>query len=123
MATIGNNVFDQGLNYLDANGSHLYICSQEPTTYTEASDTYALGVKAAPTIAAPSDRSGGGRECVVSAISDGTVSATGTATHYAIVYATGTELLVTGELDSSQAVTNGNPFTLTSFSVAFPDPA
>lgn len=123
MATLGNNVFDQGLDYLDTNASHLYICSQEPTTYAEASSTYALGVKATPVIAAPADRSGGGRECVVSAITDGTVSATGTATHYALVNQTGTELLATGALSASQAVTNGNPFTLTSFAVGIPDPA
>ena len=123
MASIGNNVFDSGLDYLDTNGSHLYICSQEPTTYTEAITTYALGSKATPTISAPADAAGGGREVTVSAITDGSVSADGTATHFAIVYATGTELLVTGALSASQSVTNGNTFTLTEFKVTLPDPA
>lgn len=123
MALIGNNVFDQGLNYLNANASHQYICSQEPATYTEASSTYALGVKAAPSIAAPSDRTGGGREVVVAAITDGSVTATGTASHYALVNQTGTELLAANSLASSQAVTSGNPWTTGSYAIGIPDPA
>jgi hypothetical protein len=123
MASLSNNVFDSGLNYLDTNGSHLYITSQEATTYTEAITTYALGNKATPTISAPADRVGGGREVTVSAITDGSVTADGTATHYAIVYAGGTELLAAGALSASQSVTNGNTFTLTSFSIGIPDPA
>ena len=123
MASLSNNVFDSGLDYLDTNASHLYICSTEPTTYTEAITTYALGNKATPTIAAPSDKAGGGRECVVSAITDGSVTADGTAAFYGIVYAGGTELLAAGSLSSSQSVTNGNTFTLTEFAVGIPDPA
>jgi len=100
----------------------LHICSQEPTNYTEASSTYSLGNKAAPSVAAPSDRGGGGREVVVSAISDENVTATGTATHWAMVRNTATARLVaTGALASSQAVTNGNTFTLSSFSVGVTD--
>ena len=123
MASLSNNVFDSGLNYLDTNASHVYICSQEPTTYTEAITTYALGNKATPTIAAPADRTGGGRQVTVSAITDGSVTADGTATHYGIVYAGGAELLAAGALSASQVVTNGNTFTLTEFEVGIPDPA
>lgn len=123
MASLSNNVFDSGLNYLDTNASHLYICSTEPTTYTEAITTYALGNKATPTIAAPSDRVGGGREVVVSAITDGSVTADGTAGFYAIVYAGNTELLAAGSLSATQSVTNGNTFTLTEFAIGIPDPA
>lgn len=123
MASLSNNVFDSGLNYLDTNASHLYICSQEPTTYTEAITTYALGNKATPAIAAPSDRGAGGREVVVSAITDGSVTADGTASHYAIVYAGNTELLAAGSLSATQSVTNGNTFTLTEFAIGIPDPA
>lgn len=124
MPSLSDNVFDSGLDYLDTNTETLFICSQEPTSYAEASSTYALGSKSSPAVAAPADRAGGGRECVVSAITDGSVSATGTATHYALVKDSATaELLAAGALSASQAVTNGNTFTLTEFAVGIPDPA
>lgn len=123
MPTLHNDVFDSGLNIIDTDTETLYICSQEPTTFAEASSTYALGNKSAPAIAAPSDRGGGGREVVISAITDGSVTATGTATHYALTDNSASKLLATGALSSSQAVTNGNTFTLTQFAIGIPDPA
>ena len=123
MASLGDRVFDSGLSALDTETSHLYITSAEATTYTQAATTYALGVKATPTVSAPADRSGGGREVTISAITDGTVSANGTATHYALVDQTNSRLLATGSLSASQAVTSGNTFTLTSFKIGIPDPA
>lgn len=123
MPMLADNVFDSGLDYLDTNGTRLDICSQEPANYTEATSTYTLGNKTPPAIAAPADRGGGGRECVVSAITDGSVTGTGTASHYAISYVVGTELLAAQSLSSSQGVTNGNTFTLTQFAIGFPDPS
>lgn len=121
MTYISDNALDAGLAYIRTNATHLYICSQEPATYTEAVTTYALGNKAGPTIAAPSDRTGGGRRVLVSAITDGIVSADGTATHIALVNATGSELLAAGALGASLAVESGGTFTLTQFSVGIPD--
>lgn len=124
MATLHNSVFDSGLGWLDTNGTRLDICSQEPTTYGQATagGTYSLGNKTGIAIAAPSDRAGGGREVVISAITDGTVTDTGTATHWAITNGSDT-LVATGALSASQAVTDGNTFTLTSFAIGIPDPA
>lgn len=123
MATLADRVFDSGLGILNSEVNRLDICSQEPTTYTEATSTYTLGNKTSPTVSSPADRSGGGREVTVSAISDGSVTATGTATHFALVDTNNSRLLVAGALDSSESVTNGNTFTLTSFKVGIPDPA
>lgn len=123
MASIGNSVLDGGLDILDTLADRIDICSQEPTTYTEATSTYTLGNETTITIAAPTDRTGGGREVVVSAITSGTVSGTDTATHFSIVDVSETDLLATGSLSSSQSVTSGNTFTLTSFTVGIPDPA
>ena len=123
MATLGDRVFDNGLSVLSNEANRLDICSQEPTTYTEATSTYTLGNKTSPTISSPADRTGGGREVTVSAISDGSVTATGTATHYAITDTTNSRLLATGSLSSSQSVTSGNTFTLTEFTIGIPDPA
>ena len=118
-----DRVFDNGLTVLDTEADKLYICSAQPTTYTEAITTYALGVKNTPTVSAPGDRSGGGREVTISAITDGSVTASGTATHYALVDQSNSRLLATGSLSASQAVTSGNTFTLTSFKIGIPDPS
>lgn len=120
---LADRVFDNGLTVLDTEATHLYICSALPTTFTEASSTYALGSKATPTVGAPADRSGGGREVTVSAITDGAVSASGTASHWALTDNTNSRLLAAGTLSANQAVTNGNPFTLTSFKIGVPDPS
>ena len=122
MATLADRVFDSGLGILNSEVNRLDICSQEPATYTEATSTYSLGNKVSPTVSSPTDRSGGGREVTVSAINDGSVTATGTATHFALVDTNNSRLLVTGALDSSESVTNGNTFTLTEFTIGIPDP-
>jgi hypothetical protein len=123
MATLGDRVFDNGLTVLDTEANKIVITSQEATTYTEANTTYALGNSTSLSIGAPQDRSGGGREVVVAAITDGTVTGTGTATHYAIVDTVNSRLLATGSLTASQSVTSGNTFTLSSVSIGIPDPA
>ena len=118
-----DDVFDSGLNQLTSLTENLYICSTLPTTFTEASSTYKLGVKATPTGGAPGDRAGGGREVTISAITDGSVTASGTAGFYALTDDSLSKLLAQGDLASTQVVTNGNTFTLTSFKVGIPDPA
>jgi hypothetical protein len=123
MATLNDRVFDNGLTVLDTEANKIVITSQEATTYAEANATYALGDSTSLSIGAPQDRTAGGREVVVAAISDGTVTATGTATHYAILDTVNSRLLATGSLSASQAVTSGNTFTLSSTTVGIPDPA
>ena len=103
-------------------GESLHICSALPATYAEATSTYSLGEKTSPTINAPSERGGGGREVVIDAITDGAVDVTGTADYWAIVKDSATSrLLAAGDLSAPQGVTNGNTFTLTSFAVGVPD--
>jgi len=122
MPFIPDSALDALLNDVQDDVETLHICSQEPADYTEAASTYTLGNKAAPTMAEPSDRGGGGRECVVSAITDGNVTGTGTATHWALVKDSATaKLQAAGDLSAPQAVTNGNTFTLTQFAIGVPD--
>ena len=123
MATLGDRVFDNGLSTLSTEANKLVITSQETATFTEANVTYALGNTTTLSIASPSDRTGGGREVVVAAISDGSVTADGTATHYAIVDTVNSRLLATGSLTTTQVVTTGNTFSLGSFTIGIPDPA
>lgn len=123
MAYINDLVFDSGLSILDTQGDRLDICSQEPATYTEATSTYTLGNKTSLSIGAPADRTPTGRKVTVAQITDGTVTGTNTATHWAIVDVSESRLLATGQLSSSQAVTSGNTFTLAAFDIGIPDPA
>ena len=123
MATIADRVLDNGLTVLDQEASRVDICSQEPTTYAEATSTYTLGNTTSITISAPADRTGGGRKVTLSAISGASVTGTGTATHYSITDVSNTRLLVTGSLSSSQSVASGNTFSLESLDIGIPDPS
>lgn len=101
----------------------LVLCSQAPTTYTEANTTYKLGTKTSPTIGSPADASPDGRKVTVSAITDGTVNSAGTATHLALIDTVNSRLLVHQALSASKALVTGSPFTLTAFDVRQPDGA
>jgi len=123
MAFLDDRVFDNGLSVLDTEANAIHITDSEATGYTDATSTSSLGNSTSLSIGAPQDRSGGGREVVVAAITDGSVTGTGTATHYAIVDTVNSRLLATGSLTASQSVTSGNTFTLSSVAIGIPDPA
>ena len=123
MAFLSDRVFDNGLTVLDTEANRIDITSQQATTYAEATSTYTLGNSTTLSIGAPQDRAGGGSEVVVAATTDGSVTGTGTATHYAIVDTANSRLLATGSLSASQVVTSGNTFTLSSVAIGIPDPA
>lgn len=122
MAYLNDRVFDEGLSILDLEANAVYVTSTEATDYTEATSTYALGNSASLSIAAPSDRVGGGRKVTVGAIGDGNITGTGAVTHYALVDTVNSRLLATAALTASQSVTNGNTFTLATFDIGIPDP-
>lgn len=121
MAYLNDRVMDNGLTVLDTEANRLDICSQEPASYAAATSTYTLGNKAPPSVGAPADRSPNGRKVTVAAISDGTVTGTGTATHWALTDTSNSRLLATGSLSASQGVTSGNTFTLGAFDIGIPD--
>lgn len=122
MAFLNDRVFDNGLTVLDTEANKITITSSEATTYTEGNATYALGDTTTVSVSAPADRTGGGRKVTVSAVTDGSVTANGTATHYAILDTANSRLLATGSLTASQVVTSGNSFTLSAFDIGIPDP-
>jgi hypothetical protein len=120
-ATLHDDVFDAALNVVKNNTENLYICSSMPTTFAEASSTYKLGVKATPSFTGPADHTSG-RKVTVDAITDGTVSGTGTAGYFALTDDSASKLLAAQALNATQAVTSGNTFTLTAAIIAIPDP-
>lgn len=122
MPFIADAIFDNGLSHAQSNITRTDICSQEPTTYTEATSTYSLGNKTGLTCGAPEDGAVDGRRVVVPAITDGSVTADGTASHYA--ENDGASFLASaGGLSASQSVTNGNTFSLDAVSITMRDAA
>ena len=117
MSFLNDDVLDAALDYIDTNTENLYLCSAEPADFTEASSTYKLGTKATPTISVPTNGDVSGRKVTVSAFADGAVSATGTATHWALTDDSATKLLAAGSLYTSKSVSNGDTFALSAFDI------
>jgi type V secretory pathway adhesin AidA len=117
MASIHTDALDAALGVID-DATVLHICSSEPADYAGVSSV-SLGT-ATPSFTGPDTGDTSGRKITVDAISDGSVSDTGTAANWALV--DGTRLLASGDLSSSQSVTDGNTFTLTAFDIEIQDP-
>jgi len=122
MSSLADEVLDAALQYIEDNVENLYICSSEPANYAAVSGV-TLGSKASPGITGPANGDTSGRKTTVDAITDGSVSANGTASHWAITDNSASILLASGALDSSQSVTSGNTFTLEAFDIEIADPS
>lgn len=126
MSYLNDRVLDNGLQVLDTEADKITVCSAEPATFTAANATNALGSKsfsAGAAFGSPAARSPSGRKVTSTAISDGTVTGTGTASHWAVVDTVNSRLLAASSLSASQAVTSGNVFTLGAFDIGIPGPA
>jgi hypothetical protein len=126
MSFLNTRIMDLGLQKITDEASRIDICSQEPATYTEATSTYSKGFKsfgAGSTFGAPATRSPTGRKVSSVAVTDGAVTATATATHWAVSDAPNTRLVAAYTLAASQVVTNGNAWSLASFDIGIPAPA
>jgi hypothetical protein len=121
---VGDYALDNGLNAIHNLADKIYICSADPLTFTDAVTTYALGNKnwgVGLAFGAPAPGSPNGRQIASAAITDGTVTATGSATKWAVVDSVNSRLLANGSLAATQAVTSGNNFTLASFLIRLPN--
>ena len=126
MAFIDDEVFDSGLDNLSGLSptARIDITLSEATTYGNATttDTHSLGNKTGLTIPAAEAGATDGRRVIVPAITDGTVSGTGTQTAAFWALTDGAaKLWATGPLTATQSVTNGNTFTLDSISITIRD--
>ena len=126
MPYLNDNTLDNGLAALKAAATGIYICSAEPATYTAATSTNALGNKVVAAGAvypgAIAAGSPSGRKLTSIAVTDGAVTASGTATHSAIVSSGSSRLEVAQALSGGgQAVVSGNTFTLTAQDVRLPN--
>lgn len=123
MPFLNNAVYDSGLSYITANATRLDVCSAEPTTFAQATSTLTLGNKTDYSVSAPGARTPDGRKVTTDAVSDGEITATGTATHWAITNVAGSVLIASGPLAAPQAVTSGNPMSVAAFDIGIPAPA
>jgi len=121
MVFINDEVFDSGLDYADTTGIRLHIVSTDPT------DTYATvtGNQLAIEVTGPGVTTDGaidGRRVIVPAITAGSITATGTASHWAVTD-NSSIVVASGALSATQAVTSGNSFTLDAVSITIRDAA
>jgi len=122
MPSLGNQVFDNGLNHITNNTEKLYLLSADPGLTWANIATYALASKSGPLVASPTDRTAGGREVIISAVTDGLVTGTGNADFYALTDDSESNILVSGTLTSTLSVTTGGVFATEAFAVGIPDP-
>lgn len=121
MAFISDEIMDQGLDFVGAT-VRVDITSQEATNYSEATTdgTHSVGNKTGLTTGATEGGSPSGRRIRIPAITDGTVTETDTATHWAVT--DGSSILyATGALSAGQGVTDTNTFTLDAIDITILD--
>lgn len=123
-AQLENRVLDYGLNELDTICDKIAICSSEPTAYsmTTAGAATQLGFKsvaAGAAFNAPADDSSF-RTVSSAAITDGTITTSGSAQWWAAVDTANSRLLAHQTLSTAQSVTSGNTFTLGAFAIKIP---
>lgn len=123
---LGDRVLDNGLAALDTECDKIFVCSSAPTTYTEATSTFALGNKnfgVGSAFGAPAAGSPDGRKVTSVAITDGTITANGTVGFWAAVDSVNSRLLANDAPTGGIAVTSGWVFTLGAIPVHIPGSA
>jgi hypothetical protein len=118
-------VLDVGLTVLDTEADGIYVCSSEPTNYSQATfgGSLALGHKfftRGTVFGSAGAGSPDGRQVTSVAITDGVVTDSGTVSHWAAVDSTNTRLLARGVLTGGGAVTAGQAFTLGAITIRMP---
>lgn len=122
MPYLNDEIFDQGLDWAQANGTTLHIHkTAEPGSYAAAVGANELGSDSV-SVGATASGATDGRRVIIPAITAGSVTATGTAGFWALT--DGSSILVaTGTLSATQVVTSGNDFTLDAISLTIRDAA
>lgn len=121
--TWSSNYLDPALNYLKANVNALVLCSAEPTTYTQAVDTYKLAdvVLASGDFSGPSNGFVSGRRLDIAEKTPVTVDATGTARYFALVSTTALSLRYVGTFPDT-ALTVSSTIDIGQISIEIQDP-
>jgi hypothetical protein len=124
-AQLEDRVLDLGLNVLDTECDEIVILkTAQATDYASATGANLLGSKsgaAGSRFGSPAAATPNGRKVSSVAITDGTVSATGTAAYWAAIDTANSRLLAGGPLSATVGVTSGDTFTLATFDIAIPN--
>lgn len=120
---VHDDVLDAALDLLKQNGTRLTLTSQQPTTFTEADDTYKLAdvtVDSSDYTIANGDVSG--RKVTIGAQAAVDIDATGTSNHLNILDVANSKLLYT-TTHTGQALTSGGTVDLSAWDIEIEDPA
>ena len=121
-AYLNDRVLDNGLTVLDTEVTGIHYCSALPTDYANVA-TVTLGNKTGISVGSPAARSPTGRKVTVAAVTNGTATASGTITHYALVDSVNSRLLAAQTIAVSKTVNNGDTITSPAFDIGIPGPA
>jgi hypothetical protein len=118
------SVIDNGLADMQAKASHLYMCSVEPTTYEEATVTFALGYKdyggAGNALIGPTTAPEGQVLTSVPFLDEsGVITRSGTPAYWAWVDVPNKRLLARGVFNVAHPLTVGFGFSCPAFRCIF----
>lgn len=119
MPFIADAALDAALDYVRTNGTRVDFCTLEPTTYASATSTNSLANQSGITLTANAAGSPNGRRCTIPDTVVATVTADGTATHWALTDGS-SELVATGPLTASEDVIVGGGSSTLSLNAAIP---
>ncbi len=118
---LADAALDLALNLIKNNCNLMVACSQQPTTYTQATSTYALAsVSMTSGNYTLADGDVDGRKLTTAAKNTVAVTASGTITHVALVDTTNSVLYIV-TTTTSQAVTAGNTIDFPAWAIALAD--
>lgn len=121
--SVNDKVLDEALEYIRNNADKMTVCSQEPTSYAEANDDYALAsVSMSSDDYELADGDTSGRKLTVAQKSGVTVDDTGTGNHVALLDTSNDRLLYVTTA-TSQSLTSGNTMTFESWDIELRDPS
>ena len=98
----------------------VWLCSGAESLVFATLSAQKMATKTSVVPTGPANRAGGGREITIPAVSNGSVTASGTATLQAIVDVYNSRVLAVTSLAAPIVLTNGTKFTLGSWKVGIP---
>ena len=116
MPYLNSRVQDFGLSALQAEADVIHVCSGEPADFAAVASV-SLG-SAPASISPPAAGAGTSRKVTVAAVVNGSVTGTGTITHWALVDTTSARLWASNSVSVGQAAVSGNEFNLAGFDIA-----
>jgi len=118
-----DTMLDQALNWIKSNATKMIVCSAQPTTYSEAVNSYKLADVSITSadFTGPADGDASGRKLTVNAQNSVSIDATGSAQHIALVKDTSSLLLYVTTC-TTQSLTAGGKVNIPAWDIELSDP-